>query len=148
MTRFERAKYMRAWNKKNREKIKQQRRAKTRRAKPSSIVKCPACGIDVQLTPSRIANRKYKCRKCIKGAFNTADTRRFREKHPDRDRAHAAVAYALKTGKLSRQPCAKCAAVKAEAHHSDYAKPLEVTWLCRKCHHLEHHPYLTEGGAA
>lgn len=28
---------------------------------------------------------------------------------------------------------------KLEAHHQDYAKPLDVTWLCRR-HHLHLHP--------
>ena len=27
---------------------------------------------------------------------------------------------------------------KLEAHHEDYSKPLEVTWLCRQCHNEIH----------
>ena len=27
---------------------------------------------------------------------------------------------------------------KIVAHHEDYAKPLEVTWLCKPCHRLRH----------
>lgn len=33
----------------------------------------------------------------------------------------------------------KCAA-KIEAHHVDYGNPLEITWLCKKCHHDVHQP--------
>jgi ribosomal protein S27AE len=33
--------------------------------------------------------------------------------------------------------CSKCGA-KAQAHHDDYKKPLDVRWLCPK-HHGEHH---------
>lgn len=48
------------------------------------------------------------------------------------------TAYAIKTGILTRQPCAVCGAKKAQAHHDDYSKPLEVRWLCSK-HHAELH---------
>lgn len=44
----------------------------------------------------------------------------------------------IKAGKLIRQPCEVCKDVKVEAHHDDYAKPLEVRWLCKQ-HHVEHH---------
>jgi hypothetical protein len=70
------------------------------------------------------------------------------ERNPEKRRAHYAVSNAIRDGRLIRQPCF-CGA-KAEAHHADYSKPLEVTWLCRK-HHMEEHvrqneqKILTEG---
>lgn len=45
---------------------------------------------------------------------------------------------AIKAGALLRQPCEVCGKIKVDAHHDDYAKPLEVRWLC-KSHHNEHH---------
>jgi hypothetical protein len=39
---------------------------------------------------------------------------------------------------LDRKPCEICGAEKADAHHDDYSKPLDVRWLC-ETHHSEHH---------
>jgi hypothetical protein len=64
---------------------------------------------------------------------------RWRETHPIREAAHQAVARALKSGALVRQPCEECARHDGvEAHHEDYTKPLTVRWLCR-FHHLARH---------
>jgi ribosomal protein S27AE len=62
----------------------------------------------------------------------------YRELHPERNRARARVNYAIRTGKLVRQPCEICGDPKSQAHHEDYSKPLEVRWLCDK-HHKETH---------
>lgn len=60
--------------------------------------------------------------------------RRWQLAHPDRARAQTAVADAIRTGRLVPGPCEACGAVKAQAHHDDYGKPLEVRWLCAACH--------------
>lgn len=39
---------------------------------------------------------------------------------------------ALSRGQIQREPC-RCGNPEAEMHHEDYAKPLEVRWLCRAC---------------
>lgn len=44
----------------------------------------------------------------------------------------------IKAGILTKQPCEVCGAKVVDAHHDDYAKPLDVRWLCRS-HHREHH---------
>ncbi len=43
---------------------------------------------------------------------------------------------ALASGLITKQPCSACGDIKAEGHHPDYSKPLDVVWLCRK-HHTE-----------
>lgn len=59
------------------------------------------------------------------------NTRRQRKKHPERERAHAAVARAIKKGLLVRGPCEVCGTTRrVQGHHDDYSKPLEVRWLC------------------
>jgi hypothetical protein len=44
--------------------------------------------------------------------------------------------YAVKKGYLEKPiHCSVCHEhKKLDAHHEDYNKPLEVTWLCRLCH--------------
>ena len=64
---------------------------------------------------------------------------RQRLKFPERKAAYDAVRYALKTGKLKREACSRCGSEdKAEAHHEDYARKLDVTWLCQPCHNEAH----------
>jgi ribosomal protein S27AE len=42
-------------------------------------------------------------------------------------------------GKLTPQPCARCGdTLNMEMHHTDYQKPLDVKWLCRRCHKRLH----------
>jgi len=52
--------------------------------------------------------------------------------------AKSRVQYAKKTGKLKQLNCEVCGSTKTEAHHPDYSKPLDVIWLCDKCHKEEH----------
>ena len=50
--------------------------------------------------------------------------------------AQGVVARAVATGKIQRAAaCQRCGGnVATEAHHEDYAKPLEIQWLCKVCH--------------
>jgi hypothetical protein len=71
----------------------------------------------------------------------------YRARFPEKRRAQGAVANAIRAGKLVRRPCAVCAADPSEAHHDDYSKPLDVRWLCRRCHKA-HHRIERQGGIA
>ena len=53
-------------------------------------------------------------------------------------KARAKVNRAITSGKLLKQPCEVCGNKKADAHHDDYNKPLEVRWMCRSCHKKWH----------
>lgn len=65
-------------------------------------------------------------------------TKRWRDQNPTGYAAQSAVSNAIRDGRLTKEPCLFCGAGKVHAHHRDYTKPLEVIWLCPKCHHRLH----------
>lgn len=76
--------------------------------------------------PHRVARRKER--------FD-----QFVAEHPQKRAAHIAVGNAVRDGRLMKLPCAFChSSGKVEAHHHDYSKPLDVTWLCKPCHRRFH----------
>lgn len=92
---------------------------------------------------NRVYTKRYPDRvKAWKRAWRVRDRgqtdRRYTRRHPEKYRAHVAVMMAVRSGKLLQQSCEVCGNSKAEAHHDDYSKPLDVRWLCCT-HHREHH---------
>jgi hypothetical protein len=119
---------------------------KDRRMADGHLGKCIDC------TKSDVA-ANYAIRRETRSAYEAArakdparraqqarNLRKYRRGHPDRARAHAAVSYALRAGKLVRGPCRFCGtSVRVQAHHADYSRPLEVLWECFKCHREHEH---------
>lgn len=98
---------------------------------------CSKCGV----MHTRSHRYCLKCANVIERARRKEKPRRFADMDDaqlQKARARGAAKMAQKRGKLMPQPCEKCGIAKAEKHHDDYAKPLEVRWLCRTCH-LAHH---------
>jgi|SRR6267143_110360 len=60
-----------------------------------------------------------------------------RAKFPGKYAARRAMYNAVRRGALVRRPCRVCGNPRSEGHHPDYAKPLEVDWLCRTHHAIE-----------
>ena len=88
----------------------------------------------------RAARRRWK--KTPGGRANVKRLRmHYRDRYPEKRRAQKVVARAIKRGALVRQPCIICGHAPAHAHHEDYTKPLDVTWLCMK-HHMDRHQEL------
>jgi hypothetical protein len=59
---------------------------------------------------------------------------------PKRD-AQTAVGNAVRDGRLIKpDACSQCSrtGIRLEGHHDDYGKPLEVIWLCARCHRRRH----------
>lgn len=67
-------------------------------------------------------------------------TKRYASKPENRIKikARGKIKHLCRVGKVTRGSCEKCGEPNAHAHHEDYSKPLDVRWLCSKCHGLEH----------
>lgn len=75
--------------------------------------------------------------------------RRMRARYPEKYAARDAVNNGIRDGRIQRQPCEICGDAKAQAHHEDYSRPLDVRWLCFK-HHREvahGHTVTMDGGS-
>jgi hypothetical protein len=67
--------------------------------------------------------------------------REWRKRNPltdeqrKKDNARSMAGIYKKRGKLKPEPCKSCGVEEnIEMHHEDYDRPLDVVWLCRKCH--------------
>lgn len=65
--------------------------------------------------------------------------RAYRRRNPEKLKAQNQLNYAIRMGELKRQRCEGCGTKRrVHAHHHDYAKPLDVRWLCYMCHKKVH----------
>jgi hypothetical protein len=93
--------------------------------------------------PGRIAEHDKRYERKHPEAV-AARTARMRAAHPEKYKARSDLNNAVLLGKI-RKPakCDRCGSEPEssrhiQAHHDDYAKPLEVEWLCKACHLSEH----------
>jgi hypothetical protein len=63
------------------------------------------------------------------------------KRHPIKQWCRQQFYNARRRGDIIRGDCRDCGAKNADAHHTNYRKPLLVTWLCRRCHGIEHRKY-------
>jgi hypothetical protein len=111
------------------------------------LTPCPKCGGKRHAIKNGLENgrQQYRasCRACDGRRHRSPEksvssVRAWEARNPEKKAAHLVVSKALRRGLLHRSPCERCGACKVDAHHEDYAKPLEVTWLCRACHKQRH----------
>lgn len=120
---------------------------------------CTGCGRKLSQTEEHFLRREdtligwqARCKDCYNGR-----KRRWAHKHKDyiygrflRQKAKLqqtrpevliarhALSWAIRSGRLVRQPCVCCGNPKSEGHHPDYSRPLEVVWLCGPHHKAVH----------
>jgi hypothetical protein len=65
--------------------------------------------------------------------------KRWRDSNKEKRVAQRRLATAVENGSISKGVCSICGTNDfIDAHHPDYSKPLDVVWLCRTHHNLEH----------
>lgn len=120
-----------------------------RKASPDGLAaKCKSCQSAYDKAranaPHRVAARKaYSQTEAGKIAGSRAK-KKWADNNAIKRAANVMVGNALRSGKLVKEPCETCGEKDSHGHHDDYAKPLEVRWLCSK-HHTEWHDKNGEG---
>ena len=116
---------------------------------------CTCCGERKELSEFytdvwKAHNVSAHCKECMKTrarAYNKTaagiaarkkGVSAHKKRWPERNAARVAVSKALKKGRLEKMPCERCGNPDVQAHHENYAKKLDVSWLCRPCH-IERH---------
>lgn len=64
----------------------------------------------------------------------------YQRKYPERYKAKLKVREALEKGLITKpEKCSYCGNQgKIEAHHENYFEPLNISWLCSRCHYNVH----------
>ena len=112
---------------------------------------CEKCGTPKSAVPNKTYKVRFRCDPCWRSANlgrhyplkdsparSTVSKRIYYRRHPEKRVAHKAVAAAMYAGTLVALPCHVCGSVESEAHHDDYAKPLDIIWLCDVHHRARH----------
>jgi len=85
--------------------------------------------------PERYLQQKRECDKKYRDKRNKSLVE-YRKNNFEKCRAHDKIKYAIKKGKIKKsEKCEFCGEKeKLHGHHENYEKPLEVIWLCSRCH--------------
>ena len=89
-------------------------------------------------TENGIATQRNSRLKQVASGYKKANSSAYRKRKVNECSARQAVSNAIRDKRLFKKPCEICGEIKVEAHHTDYSKHLEVTWLCKKHHTLLH----------
>ena len=84
--------------------------------------------------PHRVEARKIIWERYKKSGKRKEVENRYNKKYREKQKARRRVQYYLSKGTLKREPCKICGNEKTEAHHPDYNYPLNIVWLCDRCH--------------
>lgn len=118
---------------------------------------CSVCRQDLpkeQFARCRKHGRQRRCRTCHAASMRAhraqrpgAETERYRDdaEYRKKVKARSRVGMRERRGSLPKESCEICGDPAAQKHHDDYDRPLDVRWLCVKCHGAEHYPDVAKG---
>lgn len=118
-----------------------------KKMKDGSLNKCKDCAKKDEFDRRRGPNRDVILAKDRARGSRQAVTylKEYRARFPNKYKAHRAVNNAIRDGKLFKEPCCICGTnERVVGHHDDYAKILNVRWMCQG-HHLQWHSQHGEG---
>lgn len=99
------------------------------------INSCKECKRAYERRPERSEYERKRYKVPERRAYSLANSKHWVRLNDDGYRAHNAANNAVRDGKLKRKPCQQCGSAEyVHKHHPDYSKPLEVVWLCARCH--------------
>lgn len=83
---------------------------------------------------------QHYCRACHASYMRGARKRHSELTPEQRVKANARTTANVyqSRGLLVPRTCEGCGSRRAQKHHADYSRPLDVTWLCRPCHLARH----------
>lgn len=93
------------------------------------------------MQPHRVAARHQYLQTEAGKQSRKRSTDRWQSTYPKKRHASHMVNNAVRDGKIEKQySCSECGrdGVRIHGHHDDYGKPLEVRWLCSRCHTAWH----------
>ncbi len=83
-----------------------------------------------------------------KAASIRATSDLWSKNNPAAKRAQTALNNAVRDKKIKKLSCLFCGEGRVHGHHRDYSRPLDIIWLCAKCHHRLHANFPETSGHA
>lgn len=84
-------------------------------------------------------HKRYQATAAGKASLS-ASRKKWMASNPEKRAAHVLLNNSLRSGRVVKpDKCSSCGSGgRMEGHHEDYARPLDVLWLCRQCHVIKH----------
>ena len=93
------------------------------------------------MLPHRVKAREVYQKTDAGKASCKKSKRKWLNANQDKRAAHVILGNAVRDGRIEKpESCYECGVTECRihGHHEDYAQPLEVRWVCSKCHRQVH----------